>query len=321
MKLNSNNYSNLFRLRIVKLFIENKYTVLELVKIFCVSKSSIYNWIKLFKNNNLKEKTKYFKSSSILRNQQLQSFIQEYITNNPNFNYILLLEILRKTFLIQIKKSSLYNIIKKINFSKKVVKTKKIYGCKYKLNDKKRFLQQIIKNINYNDIISIDEVSFDTNIIHNYAWSKKNIPVFKNIGATYKRLTMICAISNKKIIHYKIVNNSADKNIFLEFLKNIPNITNKYLFLDNAKIHHAKIVKEYIETNNINLLFNVAYSPEFNPIENMFSKLKKLVKDCSDNNNLDILKINIQNSLKHITASDLTNFYIHSFNNLLNNVF
>ena len=182
-------------------------------------------------------------------------------------------------------------------------------------------MQNKVKNINLDNIISIDEVSFDTNIIHNYAWSIKNIPVIKTIGATYKRVTMLCAISNKKIIQYKIVNNSADKNIFLDFLKIIPNKDNKILFLDNARIHHAKIIKNYVTNNNIKLLFNTPYSPEFNPIEIMFSKLKKLVKDCNINNNLNILKINIINSLNYITKNDLNNFFNRSFNILLNSIF
>ena len=113
---------------------------------------------------------------------------------------------------ITIKKSTLYNIIKTLNFTKKRVKTKKIYGSEDKLLEKKKELQNKVKNIDLDNIISIDEVSFDTNIIHNYAWSLKNIPVNKTTGATYKRVTLICAVSNKKIIYYKIVNNSADKN-------------------------------------------------------------------------------------------------------------
>jgi transposase len=185
-----------------------------------------------------------------------------------------------------------------------------------KLDLKKDVLVNQIKNIPNNKIISIDEVSFDTNIIHNYGWSKKNIPIIKTIGATYKRLTMICAISNKKIVHYKIIKNSANSVIFLDFIKSIPNIKNKYLFLDNARIHHSKIISSHVKENNIKLLFNVPYSPEYNPIEIMFSKLKKLVKDYKLNNKLDTLTTNIVNSMKYITSSNLTNFFNYSFSKL-----
>jgi transposase len=234
----------------------------------------------------------------------------------PNFIYISLIKHIYETFHIKLHKSTLYNIIHDLNFSHKVAKFQKKYLSKDKLDLNKTELVSKIKNISNSKIISIDEVSFDTNIIHKYAWSLKNLPVVKTIGATYKRLTMICAISNSKIVHYKIINNSAISDTFLDFLKSIPNIKNKYLFLDNAKIHHSKIVKEYVKNNNINLLFNVPYSPEYNPIEFMFSKLKKLVRDCNNNSNFDTLTTNIINCMKNITSQNLFNFFKHSFEKL-----
>ncbi len=186
------------------------------------------------------------------------------------------------------------------------------------MKKKKKDLRDQIKNILNNKIISIDEVSFDTNIVHAYGWSLKNIPIVKTIGATYKRLTLICAISKNKILAYKIINNSATKDIFLEFIKHIHNIKNKYLFLDNARIHHSKIVSEYVKHKNINLLFNVPYSPEYNPIEIMFSKLKKLVRDNTNNHNLSSLTFNIVSSLNKITPHNLNNFFNYAFSKLRN---
>lgn len=40
----------------------------------------------------------------------------------------------------------------------------------------------------------------------------------------------------------------------------------KYLLMDNARIHHSKIVKTYLETTNLKTIYNVAYCPEYNPI-------------------------------------------------------
>jgi hypothetical protein len=152
----------------------------------------------------------------------------EHIKENSNFIYSKLINIIQNITNIKIGKSTLYNIITDLNLSKKVAKFKKIYGSQEKLNIKKQSLQEQIKNVPNNKIISIDEVSFDTNIIHNYGWSLKNVPVIKTIGATYKRITMICAIKNSKILHHKIINGSAKKETFLDFLKNIPNIKGKH---------------------------------------------------------------------------------------------
>ena len=40
---------------------------------------------------------------------------------------------------------------------------------------------------------------------------------------------------------------------------------------DNAPIHRARIVKDWLESNNVKMLQWPPYSPEMNPIENVWS--------------------------------------------------
>ena len=56
------------------------------------------------------------------------------------------------------------------------------------------------------------------------------------------------------------------------------------LFMDNASIHKAKDVKPHYEELKITTVFNVGYSPEFNAIEAVFSKVKRLFNHQRLNN-------------------------------------
>ena len=56
-----------------------------------------------------------------------------------------------------------------------------------------------------------------------------------------------------------------------------PNIPLAFI-IDNATWHKTKKVKEFCELNNITLLFLPPYSPEYNPIERVWSFLKSKVK-------------------------------------------
>jgi transposase len=47
------------------------------------------------------------------------------------------------------------------------------------------------------------------------------------------------------------------------------------LFMDNALIHRHSSVLETIRKFKVNILFNAEYSPWLNPIEQLFSFLKK----------------------------------------------
>ena len=49
-------------------------------------------------------------------------------------------------------------------------------------------------------------------------------------------------------------------------------------FIDNASWHKTLAVQEYCKNNNITLLFLPPYSPEFNPIERVWSFLKSKIR-------------------------------------------
>ena len=46
------------------------------------------------------------------------------------------------------------------------------------------------------------------------------------------------------------------------------------LFMDNCTVHHSKVVTEYLKVNNIAAIFNVPYSPQYNPIEHYWGLVK-----------------------------------------------
>jgi transposase len=81
--------------------------------------------------------------------------------------------------------------------------------------------------------------------------------------------------------YYEVHEKSINIEIFIDFLKDLREVCHKEkiaLFLDNLRVHHSNKVKEYCLTHNIPLIFNIAYSPEYNPIENFFSLVKNKYK-------------------------------------------
>jgi len=68
------------------------------------------------------------------------------------------------------------------------------------------------------------------------------------------------------IEHFQKVRDSYEDNIPLAFI------------IDNATWHKTKKVKDFCVENNITLLFLPPYSPEYNPIERVWSFLKSKVR-------------------------------------------
>jgi transposase len=73
-----------------------------------------------------------------------------------------------------------------------------------------------------------------------------------------------------------------DAAVFLSFLKNVLQIYSQkhiVIILDNAKIHHAKLLTDFLESNKsrLSLLFLPPYSPNLNKIEELWGWLKDSV--------------------------------------------
>lgn len=78
------------------------------------------------------------------------------------------------------------------------------------------------------------------------------------------------------------------------------------LILDNARIHHAKIVEKACGILNINLIFLQPYCPDLNPIEDVWRKIKSKIYKSIYNNLNELIEIFKEEYYKIV---DLTSFY------------
>lgn len=78
------------------------------------------------------------------------------------------------------------------------------------------------------------------------------------------------------------------------------------IILDNARIHHAKIVEKACEILNINLIFLQPYCPDLNPIEDVWRKIKSTIYKSIYKNLNELIEIFKREYYKIV---DLTSFY------------
>ena len=92
---------------------------------------------------------------------------------------------------------------------------------------------------------------------------------------------MVALSEDKGFVTVSCYHRSLDKFRFIEFLGKIRKIYGSQtvaVYLDNASFHKAKVVKEFAEKNNLELVFSPAYSPEFQPSESLIGYLKQYIK-------------------------------------------
>ena len=130
------------------------------------------------------------------------------------------------------------------------------------------------------EIIYADEVMFTTRTQPQHTWSAVNSPLkmdYKNVQS--KSTAVIAAISLSRGVElFRMEPRSINIKRFLVFLDALRR--NRWaddvaLFVDQLSVHRSNIVAQRLDELGIPLVLNAAYSPDFNPIENIFASVKR----------------------------------------------
>ena len=81
--------------------------------------------------------------------------------------------------------------------------------------------------------------------------------------------------------------------------------------MDNLGAHKPKRVRELIEDKGCQLLYLPAYSPEYNPIEEAFSKVKRLLRKVGARTRESLVEA-IGRALCAISSRDARGFFEHA---------
>src|SRR4051794_19594531 len=82
--------------------------------------------------------------------------------------------------------------------------------------------------------------------------------------------------------------------------------------MDNLGAHRPKRVRELIEERGCELLYLPAYSPEYNPIEEAFAKIKTLLLRNAAARTKEALVEAIGEALSAVSAQDARGFFEHA---------
>ena len=98
-----------------------------------------------------------------------------------------------------------------------------------------------------------------------------------------------------------------------QLVKDKPDITlqeivDTLLVMDNRKPHHAKAVKDLLDNFGVRYIYLPPYSPDLNPIEKLWSKVKALLRKFKAGT-LETLPDAIQRAFRAVTPSDCSGWF------------
>ena len=86
--------------------------------------------------------------------------------------------------------------------------------------------------------------------------------------------------------------------------------TNEIVFFDNCQIHKADEIEEAIEARGALAVFLPPYSPDFNPIENCWSKVKTILRSLKPRAFDELLDALVK-AFASITTQDIRGWFRH----------
>ena len=97
----------------------------------------------------------------------------------------------------------------------------------------------------------------------------------------WKTSTFVAALRSDGIVAPFVIDGAINGTVFRTYVEKVlaPTLAQgDIVILDNLGSHKVAGVREAIEARGASLLYLPAYSPDFNPIEQVFAKLKELLR-------------------------------------------
>ena len=131
------------------------------------------------------------------------------------------------------------------------------------------------------EVVFVDAVHPEHNALAAYGWIKRGETRELKTNSGRQRLNLHGAINAETheitIIEAETVDSDSTLNLLSAIENKYPTASNIKVILDNAKYHYSKVVRDYISTSRIDLVFLPSYSPNLNLIERLWGFFKKQV--------------------------------------------
>ena len=197
-----------------------------------------------------------------------------------------IVSLINETCGVLVSKATVCRTLKRYGMTRKKVQR---VACQRSTILRAKFMSEALV-YNRDKFVWIDETGSDRrNCLRKYGYSLRGYRAVKNslIISRGQRVNAIAAITQQGLLSYQLVTSTVDSSVFFDFIRGsvIPNMLpfdgvnpSSIVIMDNASIHHTQEVIQLFTQAGILILFLPPYSPDLNPIEEMFSYIKYYLK-------------------------------------------
>ena len=161
-------------------------------------------------------------------------------------------------------------------------------------------------------LVFIDETWASTNMAPLRGWAPKGERLRAGVPhGHWKRTTFIAGLRLSGLSAPMVLDGSINGTSFLDYVKRVlvPTLSpGETVVADNLSSHKGDEVRKAIEAAGATIRFLPPYSPDFNPIEKAFSKLKALLRRAAERS-VEVLHKTIMRLARLFTPTESANFF------------
>src|SRR3954468_8882059 len=180
------------------------------------------------------------------------------------------------------------------------------------VKEKRECWHEQLQGIDPDRFVFIDESGAKTNMTRTRGRAPRGVRVIEPVPhGHWQTTTMIAAVRTTGPCAAAVVSGATDSDVFRAYVQHVlvPDLkSGDVVVLDNLQPHKAAGVREMVEEAGATLLYLPPYSPDYNPIENMWSKVKQFLRSAAARTQ-QALSEAITAALKTISISDCLGFF------------
>ena len=172
-----------------------------------------------------------------------------------------------------------------------------------------------ITAIDPKSLVFLDESGVTTSMTRLFARSEGGGRIYEAMpDSRWKILTIIGAMSLRGMIATMTIEEATDGDIFRAYVEQVLCAAlqpGDVVVMDNLSSHKVSGVREMIEKAGAEVLYLPPYSPDLNPIEKLFAKLKILLRKAAKRSTEELWK-EIGELLNTVTTNECANYFASS---------
>ena len=169
--------------------------------------------------------------------------------------------------------------------------------------------------MNVEKLVFIDETWASTNMTRRYGRAPRGQRCRGSAPYSHWQITtFVGALRRTGISAAMVIDEPMDGDIFLAYVEQVlvPTLVpGEIVILDNLSSHKLPGVQQAIFGAGATVLYLPPYSPDLNPIENFFAKLKALLRKAATRST-ETLWEEIAHLLQTVTSQECLNYFIAS---------